>query len=515
MQGARAHIVTACATAAAYGLAFCCAGCEAKSAASAAANADRAAGEVAAPAGPPRDVNVVMFLIDTLRADRVGAYGYEKPTTPNIDALAEECVTFEQAYAAASWTLPSVPSIFTSTFPCEHGLVVDRTQLNEAFETLAQRFKRAGYHTTSFYANPYLGEKTGLSRGFDLARQNGPRRDWHTDGSHVETWLDEKPPGPYFLYIHNIEPHDPWKMSAQEAAPFGKVAPAAIQRIRDLTFRYKPLLRADWKEQRERGGTDNTALQDRYLNQLHELLPEHNALYDAAVRRADQRVGSVVETLKRRGEWEQTLFVLLSDHGEEMAEHGAYIHGQSLYEELTRVPLLIHFPGAEFARRRVTAVVSLVDILPTIFDYVNRPQLSAGARGVSLMPLARGERPHGAGPRVVAVRINEKKYYKPWAETRGDINVALRLESLKAVWNHDFDRLELYDLARDPHEARDLSAERAPLAAELGQAARAWYEGCGAQRRDALPVELSAEDLRNIGALGYVDVPDADDEQKP
>jgi len=478
------------------------------------------------PGRPPASgdrPNIVLFLIDTLRADRVGAYGCEKPTTPNIDALAGECVLFEQAYAPDSWTLPSVPAIFTSTFACEHGLLVDHMKLNESFETLPQRLKKAGYHTASLYTNPYVGPFTGLDRGFDYAELR-PKNALFADGTRVAAWLEQRPAGPFFLYIHNLEPHEPCTAPPRLVRLFGEAPRADARRIARLMLKYKPLMRVDWKARQPLGTTDNTAEQDRWLLELDELLAEHRVLYDAAVRLADERVGEVVQQLKQRGLWEDTLFILLSDHGEEFNEHGGYIHGQSLYEELVRVPLLIRFPRGEFAGRRVPDVVSLVDLLPTLAEQLGRPELADAARGRSLLPLIRGE--HRVGDDelvVVACRINVKKYYRPWAETRGEVNVAMRLGRWKGIWNKDHDSVEVYDLTADPHEQNNVCTQQPELARRFVDHARSWFAACSADLRPPrLESETRAttEQVAALERLGYVgegggDEAGADDEDAP
>ena len=123
------------------------------------------------------------------------------------------------------------------------------------------------------------------------------------------------------------------------------------------------------------------------MSRLHALLPEIDLLYDAAVLESDANLGSVIDELKETGRWDETLFILVSDHGEELGDHGGWLHDQSAYDELIRVPLVIRFPGDEFAGRRIEGPVSLLDIVPTIMDYLHRPELAANCRGQSLMPL--------------------------------------------------------------------------------------------------------------------------------
>jgi arylsulfatase A-like enzyme len=479
------------------GVALLCAGC------------GQSAGGAAAPKA---NVNVVLFLIDTLRADHTSLNGYAKPTTPTLAALAKEGVVFENAHAPAPWTLPSVPSIMTSTFQCEHGVTVDGEKINPELRTMAERFRTLGYYTSNYFVNDYAGPVNGMDRGFDVCLKH-PR---YVDGTHVANWFETRPAErPFFLYIHNIEPHNPHNADDTIAARFGAVRPNARQRVGRLLSAYRPLLRAGFSrdpgERLPLGAADTSAQQDEVLGKLHKVLEEHLTLYDATVYEADQRVASVVEQLKRNGVWDNTLFICLSDHGEEFAEHGAYLHSQSVYQELAHVPLLMRFPRGEFGGRRVKDVISLVDVLPTLFDYLGRRDVIGDARGESLMPLVRGQ-PRQAPPLIVTtVRMNSKKYYRPWAEQRGDVNVALRTPDgrYKCVYNVQLDTVELYDLTSDPTEQKNLAAttEHAPLAQLVRHYAGAWFNACKGASKGVSFQEMDEETRKSLEALGYLDGP--------
>lgn len=473
----------------------------------------RAAARFEQPPGvTPKTLNVVWFLIDTLRADRTSLYGYPKATTPYMDHLAAECVVFDNAQAPAPWTLPSVPSMLTSTFSCEHGVNVDGQKVPKELLTLPELLRGVGYHTAQFYANGYAGPTTDLQRGYDLSQ-----RERYTDGAIIQEWLKQRPAAsPFFLYIHNVEPHQPHKLPLRAGREFGKVRKQAPQRLSALINRYRSLVRADWSAGRKLGETDTTEEQDKLLARLNKWLPEHLALYDAGVKLADERFGSVVDTLREAGLLDECVLVLVADHGEEFAEHGAYLHSQSVYEELTHVPLMIRFPHGEFGGRRIREVVSLVDVMPTLCDYLGRPQLLTQARGKSLMPLIRGERESdNLSIQVTTIRINTKRYYKPWEANRGDINVAMRQGSWKGIYNVSLDALELYDLDADPREQNNLAANPAcaDRAATFLATAREWYGQCVAAHLDAGAGGLEGmdeEQLKQLAALGYIDLPAAD-----
>ncbi len=453
---------------------------------------------------PPEKPNVVIFMIDTLRADRLGIYGYDRrPTSPRIDELAREAVVFEQACAPSPWTLPTVVSLMTSTFPCEHGTLNDRHMLSKQLMPLAERMQRLRYTTLGLYSNPFAGPDYGLDRGFNVLQP-----DRNSGGEKVGRLLGTYPNKPLFLYIHNIEPHTPHHYAPKHTDGFRDI-PREIRRdIKKNYVGYRSLTRIDFFENQPLGTTDNTQEQDRRMAALTSRLDDYNELYDAAVRLADTRVGTVIDELKRRGYWENTLFILLSDHGEEMNEHGGWLHDQSVYEELVHVPLIVRFPRGQYAGRRVQSVVTLVDVLPTIFDFLKQPRFASGARGRSLMPLVRGESSAEDEDFLIAsMRINTKKYYRPRKESRGDINLVVRHGNWKGIWNVEPKTLELYNLASDPGEQHDVSSENTEMSLVMKLFARQYHEKC--RERSANPpertIQLDDETLEKLRSLGYVD----------
>ncbi len=473
---------------------------------------DRSTPEPAPPTRANPTVNVVVFMIDTLRADRVGAYGYDKPTSPTLDLIAREGVVFENAQTAATWTCPSIPSLMTSTFLCEHGITSELKQLSPKIRTLAERFQEVGYHTMSMYINTFAGPTTGMTRGFDQALEN-PTGFHAIDGSVVSRWAADRPDKPFFLYVHNIEPHNPFQAPDELIRLFGDVndVAKARQRLGMLISNYRPRLRPDWKANhgllRPLGSTDQETQLNQIVRALDAMLPAHQVMYDAVVRHADIRLASVIEALKAAGTWDNTLLIVLSDHGEEMSERGDYLHSQSVYGELTNVPLIVRFPDKAHAGTRVREVVSTVDVLPTIFDYLGREDLNAGARGRSLMPLVRGEpTPIDAAPFLVTtVRVNEKKWRSGWA-VRGNVNVVAmtRDGKWKGIWNVENSTFELYNLEADPGERYNQCQQHSELADSMVTYLKAWYAQCTAGASTAGVASLSDEALKGLEALGYV-----------
>ncbi len=459
------------------------------------------------PIDPPRSTNVVLFLIDTLRADRLSVYGYDKPTAPNMEALAAQSVVFEQASAPAPWTLPSVTSLLLSAPPCEHQVLIDYDQIALSAEPLAARLKMAGYKTGSFIGNPYAGPMSGLEKGYDVCQIE--RR--LVDGAFIAPWLGSVAHHPFLLYIHNTEPHNPYLSEERFVSELGEVSQDTRERIEHSYRLYRRLTRVDYDDNQEPGTIDNTAKQDELMSRLQALQPQIDLLYDAAVLQSDDNLGSVIHQLKESGVWDETLFILVSDHGEELGDRGGWLHDQSAYEELIRVPLIIRFPHDEFAGRRVNEPVSLMDVVPTIMDYLRRPTLAADCRGQSLMSLIDGDATSD-DMRVTAGRHNKKKYYRPYKERRGDTNLVVRRGRWKGIWNVETNKVELYDLQSDPYEATDVSAENQRLAKTMRDFARSQLAACEAVAME--PVSGNQSDLdeqtrRQLESLGYVDSPES------
>lgn len=453
---------------------------------------------------PPPDVNVVVFLIDTLRADRLGAYGYKnRPTSPYIDQLAREGVRFENAYAAAPWTLPSVASLFTSTCICRHNTISRRTKLGVKIETLSEKLDRCGYDTYALYANGFLNPKFGLTRGFDFFAAS-PRN----NALKVGAALGPDPDTPLFLYVHNLEPHNPYHFAPPHTDGFRDVKDDVRARMRTHYDAWKKAVELDFHAGRDPGSTDVTEELEGHIAALNEMREDYSELYDASVRFADTHVGSTVKKLRDLKIWRKTLFIILSDHGEELGDHGGWLHDQSVYEEMLRVPLIIRFPAGEFAGKVVTEPVSLVDVLPTVMEYLGRSELTdQDAQGHSLMPLVRGQAAGWADePIVVGMRVNVTNYYKKWREARGDVNIALRLGNWKGIWNVQPDTFELYDLVSDPRETSNRAGEHPAIVERLLNHARLWLDDCRSRSRDADDAgPLDEETRKSLNAIGYVE----------
>ena len=319
--------------------------------------------------------NVLLVVLDTLRADRLGCYGYERPTSPRIDAIARDGVLFERAWSAAPWTLPSHASLFSSLHAVEHGVFDASVRLPEEAETIAEVLFNAGYDTAAFTEAGYVRPELGLAQGFQRFRCALAEVD-QTFGGAAD-WIEARE-RPFFAFVHTYKVHTPYDPEgpAREllVRPYDGPLPENA-RVDDVPAAHKP--------------HDYTAQDARYLSDL----------YDAEIRELDEAFGDFMDRLRRSGALENTLVVITADHGEEFAEHGQFNHSNSLYEEQLRVPLILIPPGEmhlDLPATRSPRPTMSVDVAPTIAQVADAPVPAAWSGRSLLEPLR--EAPEGGAP---------------------------------------------------------------------------------------------------------------------
>lgn len=315
-------------------------------------------------AAPERPDHLVLITVDTLRADRLGAYGHADATTPHVDALARESLRFERAYAHSSMTLPSIASLLTGTLPAEHGIYSNRGALKKTTRTLAEYAREAGFRTGAFIGSYALRPNRRLSRGFEhytrdfrdreqVREQPENRADWLTDRA-IE-WLAARAAGERFLlWVHYQEPHGPYTPQRFAAPPAG--GPTLPQS----------------DSHSGRGAIP------RYQWLGHGRLVEYQARYDGEIAEMDVQLGRLVQALRERGLLERSAVVFTADHGEAFGEDELYCaHSEGLDEVLLRVPLLVRAPGVTPAVR--SDVVRQIDVAPTLLSLLGlEPRALAG-----------------------------------------------------------------------------------------------------------------------------------------
>ena len=415
------------------------------------------------PSRPGWRPNVVVYLIDTLRADRLGLYGHDRDTSPTIDAVGAESAVFERTYSQGPWTLPSVMSLFTSAYPTSHEMVSATFSLNESARTLTEWFAEQGYATAGFVHNTLGGKGSGLDQGYEHFVEKPPQRDMtdemRAQGLHtmrpimdyIRGYDDERP---FFTYIHTVEPHWPYEGTIPDREPWTDTDPASWPELNELVYEQRVLV-----QQASAVGLTEDERARLLAGQLDTVWD----LYDADIRRADVGVRRVTTALQATGHWDDTIFLLLSDHGEEFLEHGFWFHDQSVYEELVHVPFVLRVPGLTDAGARIDTPVQLLDVAPTLADLLGQPAWPQW-QGRSLVPLLTDPRAAEDWPSAITMRINVDR---EMGGDRGDRETALVRGQHKLILHHDHEHTRLFDLAADPGEQHDLSAQQPGRAESL------------------------------------------------
>jgi arylsulfatase A-like enzyme len=406
-------------------------------------------------AGTP--FNVVIVLVDALRADRLPFYGHPKQTAPFLSQLAAKGAVFERSYAASTWTPSSVSSLFTGLYPNQHQVwtgfaMTRRTQatdrplelnrLPDGARTLAESMKRRGYRTFGVSSNPNFAAEMGFQRGFD-------RFQHHREGNgaainrSVLQWKGELERAPkYLLYVHYMDTHKPYP---RHEAAYDAAEP-------------NPML----------------------------------ARYDSAIGYVDERIQELYAALR----WhERTLLIVTADHGEEFGDHGGAEHDNTMYAELLRVPLLLSWPGM-IAPRRVADNVSNVDLLPTIEALTGKANDATPVSGVSLLPLLEGK----SMPARTLFAMRRTERLEPQLERTAAIR-----DDWKYILTIPGNREELFDTRRDPRDKHDLIAQSKDVAVRLRGELEAFDAGAKKHPRAFVRSEQTASDLaQQLRSLGYV-----------
>jgi len=405
--------------------------------------------------GEPTDSpqNLLLITIDTLRVDHLGAWGYERRTSPGIDALAAQSVVFEEARSQSSWTLPSLASLMTSFYTSTHGCWDFDSRLSDSFTTLAEILTDNDYATAGVASHIFLAERYALNQGFqeydqDLVLEGFASHAQITSPRITDkgiAWLAGRrhDPAPWFLWLHYFDPHAAYKRHPDISEAFG------VERPVDL--------------------------------------------YDGEIAFTDRAVARLLARLAELDLAKQTIVVLTADHGEEFYDHRGKLHGKTLYHEVIRVPLMIRAPG--YAPRRVRGAVRSVDLLPTLLELMGLPP-PVEAEGLSLVSAMRGA-PLDARP--VLTEVQSTQYGK---------SESLAVGRWKLIRRDPEPSMLLFDLEADPEEKRNVAAEHPELVAELieqmestTKRARALSTHYGGPLR----LQLSPNETKSLRQLGYLE----------
>jgi arylsulfatase A-like enzyme len=446
--------------------------------------------------------NLIFIMVDTLRADYLGSYGFTGDLSPNLDRLATESVLFERCSSQAPWTKPAIATLFTGLHPQTHRVLthdglygdgraavhagtVHTDALPAAAHTLAEALHKAGYETAGFIANPWVGRALGFAQGFDVY-------DEHLTGNAIpaepilaaaSTWLDARAGRqPFFLYLHLMEPHGPYNAPDEDFA--------ALRNSPSLGGNRRLLPRE------LRAISPNMRSLPWVRSPDSAWLRTWRGRYAAGVRFLDRQLAPFLSQLRDAGTLDRSVLVFTSDHGEQLCEHSDWEHGDSLHEHQLHVPLFIRMPDAAGGGARVADQVSLIDLMPTLLSIT----------GVSPPPRLQGRDLSGlllgkAAPDASSTTLAAGVKWQP------DLR-SLRSGPHKLIVDLATGEAQLYDLDTDPTEQRNLADTRPELLDQLkAELASRLREVAATPSLTPESVEVGDELRQQLEALGYLEGP--------
>lgn len=464
-----------------------------------------------AASAPSTPDNLLIIVIDTLRVDHVGAYGYARPTTPFIDSIAKEGVVFERAYSNSSYTRESIATLFTGLLPSSGGHVGWRAAPRTGSSTIAQSFREAGFATGLLSATPML-QRPGFEMGFE--HFEFVAREWHASrkgpllSRKTLEFVEKNQRERFMAYVHYMDPHGPYAPRMKHYRLFSKrESPREATLYGDIRPNLDTLLQNGF----DRNHVDFIDLVNRY---------------DAEIAGTDEAIRMLFEGLKAKGKLDNTLVVITADHGEEFLEHGFMEHAWSVYEESIRIPLILWWP-AGLAPRKVRHPVSLVDLFPTLmnlFDLAPQTEKVDGRemlakRGTTTEPviselimnsrsivrsIVRDDWKYIAAPKWQSLeeRLEVIRY-------QGEILQKVRLGTLPRTDPYGPPVFEaLYNIAKDPSESLNLIDSEnqtvRKIAEEMKGLLQEYMDRSKANSPENSGKEMTEEEIRMLSALGYL-----------
>ena len=464
---------------------------------------------------PKSRPNVLIYMIDTERADHSSLYGYARDTTPFLKKLGAEGLVFEDCQVQATWTKPSTASLMTSLYSFTHGLIQDSDTIPKGAATLAEQLRAAGYVTASAVANPFAGRLSGLQRGFDYMSEWPAVQRYRTDAEDRATdsaalnklvfpWLGQHRDEPFFLYAHATDPHAPYRPPAGFEEKFAN--PTDTPEFNRDYARLRDKAQYGGGTVISRAGCRKSGVNpDRFIQRAIDR-------YDGEILHNDWSLEQLVDKLKQLGVLDNTLIVVVSDHGEEFWEHGYTAHGHSLYQELTHGVFVMWNPRLIPLPRRVAEPVQLIDVMPTVLDLLGLKTPDA-VQGQSLAPFAKGQPFQRRGP------VMTSRYAHPAARPNGFVpenrtdTVALLDRNWKLIYRDrakeaGLRKVELYDRRTDRAETTNVAAEHPQevdrMVTEIGKwlDAQKQIKGFLGRGAKAAMDQQTLDQLRSLGYLG-------------
>jgi arylsulfatase A-like enzyme len=458
--------------------------------------------------------NVLIYMVDTLRASHTGVHGYSRATTPFLNKLAAGGIVFEDCHAQATWTKPSVASLMTSLYSYTHGIQMDTDTIPKGATTLAEQLRSAGYVTASAIANPFAGRVTGLERGFDylmeypvVDRQRTDAADRGTDSAALNRvvfpWLDRHRNEPFFLYVHSTDPHAPYRPPADVEKKYANPAETAgfnrdYAAMRDLRQYGGGAVvgRADFRAR----GVDADAWIRRAIDR-----------YDAEIEFNDRSLEALVAKLRDLRVLDDTLVIVVSDHGEEFLDHGWTGHGHSLYEELDHTVWVMWNPKRFPTPRRIKDPVQLIDVMPTLLDLL-AVRADGIMQGISVVPLTKGLPLNRKQP-VMTSRFRYPNVKASGFVPENQTGTFARVDAQwKLIWRDQAQKsglpeVELYDRRADRAEVKNVASQQPDVVRRQLAEVQQWIEA-QKQIRPHLgssgKVSMDPKALERLRSLGYI-----------
>ena len=422
--------------------------------------------------------NILIYLVDTLRADRIGAYGFPGRVSPNIDRFAARNVKFDLAFSQSSWTKTAVASIFTGLLPLSHQVLGRDDALPETLSTLPAELRSNGYETVGFSTNPNITKQFGFDRGFDsfFYLPGQPHEFSDAVTRSFSEWLRARSrSAPFFAYLHTMDPHGPYTPKPEYRKRFAPQTRTSLELPRPWLI--KDALSAD------------------PLLTLEEIREDLESLYIGEIAQNDSEFGAVLDLLQGEGLLDETLVIFTSDHGEEFFDHGQWAHGKTLYREVLHVPLIVKFAGSRTGSRNVTTAVQHVDLLPSILGYI-RAEVP-DVHGIDVFKLT-----------DIQLEIEERSYFSYLMLDNRNFDSLMfgGRHLIRKDPESDGLELETFDLRADFDERTSLASDDDPWTGYLRLLllkSRRGQQGKMAQKHQAGPLNKELEE--QLKALGYLD----------
>ena len=463
-------------------------------------------------ANPPQ--GVILILCDSLRRDHLDAYGYERPTAPNLKRMAEEGALFLDNQSQSDFTKVSVPSNLTSLYQSTHGILDIPDRLPSSAVTIAEVYREAGYATWSSAANPFTGKLSNLHQGVEVLHEMGSVElpEGQSDSKNAQAftdrllpWLELHRETPFFVFLHVLDPHPPFETYAPYAEQWADPAwrdehYAEMDKVRPfISAGIRRRLAMAKGEELKKAGIDT----DRYVAREIDW-------YDGSILAVDAEIGRVFDKLRELELEERTVVGFISDHGEEFLDHDMHFNANNLYGEMTNVPLILWGPGRVPSGKVIEETVQSIDLAPTLITLSGLP-IPDTMQGQSLVPLMSAEdpnRPEGWRRRPA---VSERTRSPALRDPDTANGTAIVWEGWKLIHNKErpegYPEFELFDHRNDPLNFVNVAAEHPDKVEELKGHLEAWRRWVDTRRlpTDAeLTEAVSSEELERLRSLGYV-----------